>query len=218
VGTSVVSADLTAGLTALAGGVSLCALALPAGSLSGVILVGLSLRAALLVGTGGRRAQARATESGSTAVMLSVANAAIARVLARVLGAAGIDGALELAGVALLSLDRLEGDGRVEVGDVVEETHCGGGVSVDGGVILAGGDGEFNGRSEELSAMQEQDAKAASEGSSQSRRFALHAGVSVDDMDALLILDVIVLIALFFVMTTCMFCQISCYYSPYPVM
>jgi hypothetical protein len=85
-------------------------------------------------------------------------------------------------------------------------------------VILAGGDGEFNGRSEELSAMQEQDAKAASEGSSQSRRFALHAGVSVDDMDALLILDVIVLIALFFVMTTCMFCQISCYYSPYLVM
>ena len=58
--------------------------------------------------------------------------------------------------------------------------------------VLAGGDGEFNGLSEELSAMQEQDAKAASEGSSQSRRFTLHAGVSVDEMDDLLILDVMV--------------------------
>lgn len=39
--------------------------------------------------------------------------------------------------------------------------------------------------------MQEQDAKAASEGLSQSRRFTLHAGESIDDMDDLLVLDVV---------------------------
>lgn len=36
--------------------------------------------------------------------------------------------------------------------------------------------------------MQEQAAKAAPEGASQSRRFALHAGESLDDIDDLLML------------------------------
>ena len=105
---------------------SLLALARPAGGLCGVLLVGLSLLLALLIGASSGRRQTRAALGGGTTAVFSSAHAAVARILAGALGATGVGGAaLEL---ALLSLDRLEGDGRVEVGDVVEETHRGGGI------------------------------------------------------------------------------------------
>lgn len=62
--------------------------------------------------------------------------------------------------------------------------------------------------------MQEQDAKAASEGSSQSRRFTLHAGVSVDDMDDLLILILDVMVFSIIIITT-MFHQLLYRCPPY---
>lgn len=79
--------------------------------------------------------------------------------------------------------------------------------------MLAGGDGEFNGLPEELSAMQERDAKAASRWRSQSRRFALHAGASVDDINILLnVLDGLLLITFYtdhVLQTTCYWLLLS---------